>query len=1180
MGEHWHNYQDWLHEKRRDAQGRPVGHPAFDPSTLRLPSMDAGNKRAWNMGKGLTSASKQWWKIKSQYADCILFFKVGKFYELFHMDADVGVKFLSSNEAGGKPFIYMKGMKAHAGFPEISYGKFSKVLVDNGYKVARVEQIQKADDLERGQKVVRRDVVAIVTPGTRTQTYLDAKLSDEVEPAYLLAITERALESGEQKTGNDGDRDTVAAVCEYGVTFVDSMTGGFRVGLFEDGPQRNRLRTLLAKIRPKEIVYEIPGLDGGNDDALSEETMSILRSGSHPDAVLTPTRSAVATGSLKACLVQSKYGRKSKRRAWHAADTVAFFERTYKRIDTMNAAEEGGVRESTAVTSRAIWPWVLRCMLDETEGASTANLSPDGRCKLAWRALGGMFAHLSRCQIAFQLLDQGSFDAYVPSDMMSASSGGNAVPVQDAIDGSGVLAAVGGQIAAAEEGATTGAGGEAATPTFSGPGSNFMSMDVHAIRNLEIFENTYDQGKEGTLCSFLNHCSTSAGRRLFRRWLAEPLCRSIAIHRRLDAVEDLMAIGDIRDEMRADLSRLPDLERLESSIHSMGSKYLASEHEMHKAVMYETSTYRLRKTKELNAALSGFERANELVLDFREQIVNGGITLRSDTLRMLLGVTDEGGSGGGGAAASATSRKSDGTTASGSWPDLTSIVEGLRVVAPKPRPGKDRNGNPHPTVIQLGNGKDPELDRLKTRAKEIENEVYEFVKDAKRELGERSLAVWGKGKNRWQIECPDKLSVPSSWKYNSKKKGKKRYYPARIARLKDEDDKLAEKIEEVEQDRFRKVFRRFSRHHNTWKRAIRALSRLDALMSLSVASDLITEGADGVSDQPVCRPEFVEDGTQVLELRNARHPCIAQTFSGNGFIPNDTILGGGGAEDGESCTSNASANCLLLTGPNMGGKSTVLRQTCVCVIMAQLGCYVPATKCRLSPVDRIFTRIGASDNILEGQSTFFVELSETSTILHEATPSSLVILDELGRGTSTFDGVAIAHSVVQKLAEDLGCRTMFATHYHSLVDEFGAHPNVALANMACKVMDKSEDDVLQEGKTSIDSDATDGAGPDANVMFLYKLVGGACTKSYGLNVARLARLPEPVLAKANAKSKEFESTMVAAARESLASAIMRAAKEIQDTGSCTPSLYKKLATLWGQAKTVTGKNKKKKKNRF
>jgi DNA mismatch repair protein MSH6 len=228
--------------------------------------------------------------------------------------------------------------------------------------------------------------------------------------------------------------------------------------------------------------------------------------------------------------------------------------------------------------------------------------------------------------------------------------------------------------------------------------------------------------------------------------------------------------------------------------------------------------------------------------------------------------------------------------------------------------------------------------------------------------------------------------------------------------------------------------------------------------------------------------------------------------------------------------------------------------------MAQLGCKVPAKKCRLSPVDRIFTRIGASDNILDGQSTFFVELSETSTILHEATPNSLVILDELGRGTSTFDGVAIASAVVQKLAEDLTCRTMFATHYHSLVDEFSTHPNVAMANMACKVAD--------DGDININDPNYDA---DSNVMFLYKLIGGACTKSYGLNVARLARLPQDVLNKARLKSKEFEETMISVAKESLMSGILRLVDEIKE--NCfTPSFEKKLITLHGQAKTVAGKH--------
>ena len=199
--------------------------------------------------------------------------------------------------------------------------------------------------------------------------------------------------------------------------------------------------------------------------------------------------------------------------------------------------------------------------------------------------------------------------------------------------------------------------------------------------------------------------------------------------------------------------------------------------------------------------------------------------------------------------------------------------------------------------------------------------------------------------------------------------------------------------------------------------------------------------------------------------------------------------------------------------------------------------------------------------IFEGQSTFFVELSETSTILHEATPHSLVILDELGRGTSTFDGVAIASSVVQKLAEDLGCRTMFATHYHSLVDEFSAHPNVSMANMSCKVAEVSE---VNQNDENYDA--------DSNVMFLYKLVGGACTKSYGLNVARLARLPQDVLNTARAKSKLFEETMASVAKESLAAAILRLADDIKNIG-INPTLEKKLHTLLGQARTVIAKGK-------
>ena len=159
-----------------------------------------------------------------------------------------------------------------------------------------------------------------------------------------------------------------------------------------------------------------------------------------------------------------------------------------------------------------------------------------------------------------------------------------------------------------------------------------------------------------------------------------------------------------------------------------------------------------------------------------------------------------------------------------------------------------------------------------------------------------------------------------------------------------------------------------------------------------------------------------------------RHPCVENLMADNksstkAFVPNDVTMSG-------------QATNLLITGPNMGGKSTLLRQTCIAAIMAQLGCYVAADECKMTVVDRVFTRLGASDRILENKSTFFVELEETKAILDLATPNSLVIMDELGRGTSTFDGYSIAHSVLTYICGSVKCRTMFTTHYHMLVEDF------------------------------------------------------------------------------------------------------------------------------------------------
>jgi DNA mismatch repair protein MSH6 len=212
------------------------------------------------------------------------------------------------------------------------------------------------------------------------------------------------------------------------------------------------------------------------------------------------------------------------------------------------------------------------------------------------------------------------------------------------------------------------------------------------------------------------------------------------------------------------------------------------------------------------------------------------------------------------------------------------------------------------------------------------------------------------------------------------------------------------------------------------------------------------------------------------------------------FVPNDTLINPANGE-----------TVLLVTGPNMGGKSTLLRQTCIAVILAQLGCWVPAASLRLTPVDRIFTRLGASDRILEGKSTFYVEMEETKNLLRFGSPRSLAIVDELGRGTSTFDGYAIAHAVLRYLVRAVGCRSLFSTHYHMLLEEFRGAEGVALYHMASR---EAHDEVV----------------------FLYRFERGECPQSFGLNVARMAGIPRAVLERARAKAKEFSLKLSAGQR--------------------------------------------------
>jgi DNA mismatch repair protein MutS len=239
--------------------------------------------------------------------------------------------------------------------------------------------------------------------------------------------------------------------------------------------------------------------------------------------------------------------------------------------------------------------------------------------------------------------------------------------------------------------------------------------------------------------------------------------------------------------------------------------------------------------------------------------------------------------------------------------------------------------------------------------------------------------------------------------------------------------------------------------------------------------DVLCGLAELAAKQGYCRPEMVEAPT--LDIEAGRHPVLDVLMPPGGFVPNDLRLG---PDDGQ---------ILLITGPNMAGKSTYIRKVALTAILAQMGSFVPARSARVGVVDRLFARVGATDELGRGQSTFMVEMTETANILNNATPNSLVILDEIGRGTSTFDGVSLAWAIAEHIHDHVGARTLFATHYHELVDLEKTKPGLRNANVA----------VREAG---------------GEIVFLHRIVPGGADQSYGIHVARLAGVPAPVLSRA------------------------------------------------------------------
>src|SRR5438105_1819007 len=256
----------------------------------------------------------------------------------------------------------------------------------------------------------------------------------------------------------------------------------------------------------------------------------------------------------------------------------------------------------------------------------------------------------------------------------------------------------------------------------------------------------------------------------------------------------------------------------------------------------------------------------------------------------------------------------------------------------------------------------------------------------------------------------------------------------------------------------------------------RAIASLDVLLSFSEVA----------AHQGYTRPRLEQ--SSVIEITGGRHPVVEQALDGDTFIPNDSHM-----------DARQEARILLLTGPNMAGKSTYLRQVALITLLAQIGSFVPARSACIGLVDRIFTRVGAEDDIASGKSTFMIEMEETATILHHATKHSLIILDEIGRGTSTHDGVAIARAVIEHLHNVTGARTLFATHYHELASMAQEMPHLRAYTMAISDDEQGE------------------------IVFLHRVSPGCIGRSYGVHVARLAGMPLSIVRRAEEVLRHLEA---------------------------------------------------------
>mgnify|MGYP005979072507 CR=1 FL=1 len=376
----------------------------------------------------------------------------------------------------------------------------------------------------------------------------------------------------------------------------------------------------------------------------------------------------------------------------------------------------------------------------------------------------------------------------------------------------------------------------------------------------------------------------------------------------------------------------------------------------------------------------------------------------------------------------------------------------------------------------IKDGYNQELDEYRNIAKNSKRLLQQMEEDEKNKTGIKSLKIGYNKVFGYYIEVRHNSTemVPENYIRKQTLANAERYITPELKEFETKILGAQEKIVQLEYNLFTELRDILKTKISSIQNTAHEIAILDVLVSLAQAGD----------EYNYIRPKLLDDGT--IHIKDGRHPLVERILNRDLFVPNDTHL------------DNDQNEIMIITGPNMAGKSTYMRQSALLTLMTQVGSFIPAREASISPVDKIFTRIGASDDLVSGQSTFMVEMNEVSHILKYATNKSLVILDEIGRGTSTYDGMSIARAVIEHIRDHIGAKTLFATHYHELTD---LEDDVHVKNYCIAVKEKGSD-----------------------VTFLRRIIRGSADKSYGIHVAKLAGLPQEVVKRAETILIDLENT--------------------------------------------------------